>query len=1300
MRAVTYEDTDTVSPTTGARNVRVTLTDGDGGTSVNQDVSVNVQLPNASPTVANLNGDSFTYTEGDGQQIVDQGTAATVTDGDSADFDGGNMTVTITSGEDAAEDLLSLDTSGTVSLAGTTAGANISVGGTVIGTLGNNIAAGNDLVVNFSAGATASRVQTLTQAVSYENTDTASPTTGARNVRVTINDGDGSTPSNNDVTITIAGANDAPTATGVPASVTVTEDAATDVDLSAVSFADVDGDSLTITLTAAAGTLTATSGGGVTVGGSGTGTLTLAGTVANINTFLDTSTNIKYITESDSNTATSFTVQANDGTVTPTLGTVTVNITPVADAPTLTGLTSPITALEDTATNLVTGTPVFADVDTAADVQATLTATDNQAVLTASDANGVVVSNSGTNAITLTGTATEINTFLSTPSNLTYTGSSNNTTTDTVTVSVDDGEGGTDTTAATITVNFTAVNDEPVVSATGTGGSSTNGAATGLFSSASINVDTPDTGDLITGLTFTVSGIQDNTGEKLNFDGSVIPLIHTSTGTTATNGMAYSVSILAGTATVTLTNSTGIAEAAIETALNAMTYENTAPGFTEGARVISLTEVTDNGGTSNGGDDTWNGTDVKATVTVIDGTKPIATSYTDNGNEDTPVNLSATELPTAQDVGPVDAIEYITIDTSTVTGGVLSLDSPGTAGPASDGTVYNVAQGNLSGTVNINIADINKLDFTPTTNLAGTGVASFNWTVTDAGGHTSPEATYTLNLTNTSDNPEGTDKTVSINTSQTHTFSASDFGFTDVDTGDTLNRVQVNTQTIDNGTLKLSGTTVNDSDWINLADIGTLVYTPTGTGTDSFTFTVEDSTSSTDGTPNTVTLNVSSPPAPTPTPTEPQEETTTDQVDGVDVKTTTKTVDGEEVKTVVVEPVTNEREDTDNKTEEADIPLHFTEGGAETVTTVSLPTGVGFTANANDTAQDNNSVETLLELIDESAGDQEEDDMLNGGRVFLEALEIDEDNLWVNKVTLTTNSNERPDSPITIEGSNNSDRTEAMVIDASNLPSGTILNLQNIEFAVIVGPASIFGGDGQNTLYAGSGSQFIILGPDDDELHGGPGNDTVGSEGGDDLIFGDSGNDTLFGGEGKDQLHGGSDTDTARFEGNLDDFMVEQVNGVITVRSKTDDTDVDTLINIERIQFEDQVLTLNYDSDLEALAALYQQTLGRQADVDGFQWWANDFDNGYSKGNTAINILRSDEATGYQGFVFDGLSVENQIEALYTQILGRTSDEEGKAYWLAQYQNGNSIDYIAGGFMDSTEFQQQHLSADEWSFIV
>jgi len=170
--------------------------------------SYNLTSSNAAPTTANLDGDSLTYTEDDNPTLIDQSSNATVSDSDSTDFNNGSLSVSITSGSDITEDILSFDTSGDVSLEGTSAGDDVSVGGQVVGTLDEDITEGNDLVVNFDSNATPARTQTLIRAITYENTDTASPSTSARTIRINIADGDGASSTNADITVTVAKAND------------------------------------------------------------------------------------------------------------------------------------------------------------------------------------------------------------------------------------------------------------------------------------------------------------------------------------------------------------------------------------------------------------------------------------------------------------------------------------------------------------------------------------------------------------------------------------------------------------------------------------------------------------------------------------------------------------------------------------------------------------------------------------------------------------------------------------------------------------------------------------------------------------------------------------------------------------------------------------------------------------------------------------------------------------------------------------------------------------------------------------
>jgi hypothetical protein len=87
------------------------LTDTNSG-SGSDTATVTITAQNDAPTLSNLDGDSFSYSEGDGAATLDQGTAVSVADVDSSDFNGGALTVTISAGEDAAEDVLSFSTRG------------------------------------------------------------------------------------------------------------------------------------------------------------------------------------------------------------------------------------------------------------------------------------------------------------------------------------------------------------------------------------------------------------------------------------------------------------------------------------------------------------------------------------------------------------------------------------------------------------------------------------------------------------------------------------------------------------------------------------------------------------------------------------------------------------------------------------------------------------------------------------------------------------------------------------------------------------------------------------------------------------------------------------------------------------------------------------------------------------------------------------------------------------------------------------------------------------------------------------
>ncbi|WP_182867604.1 DUF4347 domain-containing protein [Rhodopirellula sp. JC639] len=356
---ITYQNTDTTDPTTSARTIRFTINDGDGGTSVAHDATVNVAAQNDVPAIDNLAGDTLSYTEGDAATVIEQGGNVTLSDGDSANFDTGNLTVSVFAGGDNTEDVLAIRDQGpgvgNITVSGSNVLYDFGGGPVVIGTFTGG-SGGANLVVTFNAGATATAADALIENITYQNTDTTNPTTSARTIRFTINDGDGGTSVAHDATVNVAASNAAPAidldtndssgASGADFAGTFTEGgpAVLIADAADAILTDVDSSNLTqltVTITnlidGASETLAANTSGTSITAAYAAGTLTLSGTdtVANYQQVLRT---ITYHNASSNPDGTTRVIQvvASDGGLPSNVATARIAITTVNDPPTAT----------------------------------------------------------------------------------------------------------------------------------------------------------------------------------------------------------------------------------------------------------------------------------------------------------------------------------------------------------------------------------------------------------------------------------------------------------------------------------------------------------------------------------------------------------------------------------------------------------------------------------------------------------------------------------------------------------------------------------------------------------------------------------------------------------------------------------------------------------------------------------------------------------------------------------------------------------------------------------------------------
>ncbi|WP_083099534.1 DUF4347 domain-containing protein [Pseudophaeobacter leonis] len=514
--------------------------------------------------------------------------------------------------------------------------------------------------------------------------------------------------------------NYAPVLTGTPADDVVTEDVAAAIDLSAYALGIRQGDSITLTLAVDRGTIASTDGdgvtSGVTVANSGTASMTLQGSVADLNSYLSDSEVIEFNTASDDTTTATLTVTPNDGTADGTADTVSISVTDVNDAPAFSvAPPSDETGYEDQVGNLDLSSATFGDVDSAS-VTVTLsvdTGTFGTPADGAAVGGGVTETLVSATSITLVGAPADIDSYLNTASNITYTGpaNANGDNVAVVTISANDGDGSGDVTLATFNIDIFSVNDAPVLdnvygdnsSSIAVGGGAQD--VTALNDAALSDVDSSDFsgGELIIvqssgtangswglgGTTVTSGG--DTTISNLDFIQVGGLTVGQVSGLDGQNGIPLLISF----------TSTDATKAAVETFLQSLTYS--APSG-PGVSSFDLT-LSDGDGSSHGGDyDVTGSFDIQVTsalpvIANLDGD-----SFTfDEGDSATAIDvggdLTVTDVDSADfELGTLtisyesgmEAEDRIVIDTS----GDVSL----TAGLA-NGSVVSVG-GNTVGTIN------------------------------------------------------------------------------------------------------------------------------------------------------------------------------------------------------------------------------------------------------------------------------------------------------------------------------------------------------------------------------------------------------------------------------------------------------------------------------------------------------------------------------------------------------------------------------------------------------------------------
>ncbi len=470
------------------------------------------------------------------------------------------------------------------------------------------------------------------------------------------------------------------------------------------------------------------------------------------------------------------------------------------------------------------------------------------------------------------------------------------------------------------------------------------------------------------------------------------------------------------------------------------------------------------------------------------------------------------------------------------------------------------------------------------------------------------------------------------------------------------------------------------------------------TDTQSITVTVTD-----------VNENPVTPPTPTPDPT-PEPTPPPAMVDGTTVTTTTNTSNGQTTTIQTVAPVTATRLDdsgTPNR-QLADIPLAADSSGLPVVQ-VGLPTGIGLTSSVTSSS----SLTLREQLINASdprvADNAQMQEIIDNGIDQYVPTVGDQSQVTVRTITLTVpaGTTAPPAQPIIITGATGTGendsahplRQEALVIDARNLPSGSVLDLSQVEFAIIIGPVTATGGLGRNYVIGDDSRQTIVLGPEDDILHGGGGNDTIASKGGNDQLFGDDGKDLLVGGDDADSLYGGtgddvlqggqSDAGTMQFtldtQGKLH-VRFTATESVLTNNSTIDFIDVWTKPTAQRGEIDNRIGLIEYDYGLlRDISLLYYAVVNQAPTTASLRDIAATGVSAADLADKAFSIYKQLFAP-----TFDALDTETNIRTLVKHVLG-TESQDSQQKLITMLSQGSDWGDLLLNLAQAKQFANQSL---------
>lgn len=177
---------------------------------------------------------------------------------------------------------------------------------------------------------------------------------------------------------------------------------------------------------------------------------------------------------------------------------------------------------------------------------------------------------------------------------------------------------------------------------------------------------------------------------------------------------------------------------------------------------------------------------------------------------------------------------------------------------------------------------------------------------------------------------------------------------------------------------------------------------------------------------------------------------------------------------------------------------------------------------------------------------------------------------------------------------------------------------------------------------------------------------------------------------GDDQINGGANIDIVFYTGNQNSYTLTlSADSTILTDRRPGQNGTDTLSDIEFLSFDTGIRSGDFDlslfggaaglaeTDMLNVVELYIAYFNRAPDAMGLNYWGTEFSKGYTLPEMAESFfVQSETRSTYEAALdADGnlTDVPAFVAAVYTNVLGRTADQNGFDYWVNELQSNPDI---------------------------